>query len=190
MAERFRLAGDNAFHSTECWPALVERGIVGFMEVNTLPPLMSPGDRAGVVGRWISLGHFALDPGQALLVEVGPTSADYVGIQLSDLWFASLPYGNATSSLSGEQSVIGSDGRTYYVVSAEDPGYPNWLDPCGLDRGTVHLRFDGVDGEIPRASWPTATVVDVADVPSLIPGFADEAMDDTARRDQLSLIHI
>lgn len=173
MAERFRLAGDNVHLSTECWPALVERGVVGFMEVNTLPPLMSPGDRAGVVGRWISLGHFRLEADQALVIAVSETGADYRGIQLSDLWFASLPYGNATSSISGAQSVAAPDGRWYYVIAVDDPDYVNWLDPCGLDRGTVHLRFDGVEGEIPRDAWPSADLVDVADLARVIPGFAE-----------------
>ncbi|MGI9616321.1 MAG: hypothetical protein ACR2QO_25625, partial [Acidimicrobiales bacterium] len=186
MAERLRLAGDNAYYSTECWPALVERGVLGFMERNTLPPLMSPGERAGVVGRWISVGHFELTGDEALVIRVPPTTADYRGIQLADLWFASLPYGNATSSLSGAQSTAAPDGDTYFVISLEDPGYANWLDPCGLQRGIVHLRYDGVDGEIPEASWPSATLTTVDGLAETIPGFADQLFSSARRQSQVA----
>ncbi|MDG2027618.1 MAG: hypothetical protein P8J50_10935 [Acidimicrobiales bacterium] len=184
MAERLRLAGDNTFHSTECWPALVERGVLGFMEVNTMPPVMSPGDRAGVVGRWISLGHFDLGADDALVIRIPPTTADYRGIQLSDLWFASLPYGNATSSLSGAQSLIAPDGYTYFVISLSDPGYANWLDPCDLPRGTVHIRYDGVEGEIPAEAWPSATLSSVSELSDAIPEFEAGSVSGTGRNDQ------
>ena len=184
VAAAFRAAGDTAYHSTERWPALVQNGVVKWMEKNTLPPLMSPGDRAGVVGRWIAIGHFDLDPETALVVSVSPVGADYQGAQLSDLWFSSLEYANATGSISGAQSVPGPDGKVHLVVAMNDPGYVNWLDTGGLRRGTVHLRFDGVDGEIPSELWPTAELVRLDDLAEAIPGFADDQVTTEQRADQ------
>ena len=182
VAERFREAADNVFESTKCWPLLVQQGVVGFMEPNSLPPLMSPGDKAGVVGRWISLGPYILTNDTAVVITAHEVGADYQGVQLSDLWFSSLEYGNATSSISGAQATRDANGGYHYVISLEDPGYVNWLDPGGVDRGTVHLRFDGVRGEVPRDRWPEARVVSLAELASVIPGF-DENVVDSATRD-------
>ncbi len=49
----------------------------------------------------------------------------------------------------------------------------------GLDRGVFLLRYDGVAGEIPEKQHPSAALVDLADLPELIPGF--EAVDPAER---------
>ena len=81
----------------------------------------------------------------------------------------------------------GADGTTYFVVALEDPGYANWLDPCGVDRGTVHIRYDGVDGEIPADAWPSARLVNVNDIPTLISGIGPADFDEASRRAQISM---
>ena len=66
---------------------------------------MSPGAKAGVVGRWMSLGHYDLAPDQALVIRIPPTGAPYQGSQLADLWFGSLEYASATSSITRGQAI-------------------------------------------------------------------------------------
>jgi hypothetical protein len=138
VAARIRGAADDIASSVRCWPELIENGPLTFLEANTLGPLMSPGAKAGVVGRWMSLGHFDLAPDQALVIRIPPTGAPYQGSQLADLWFGSLEYASATSSITAEQAHHAPDGVQYLVVSLEDPGYANWLDPAGVAKGIVN----------------------------------------------------
>ena len=72
---------------------------------------------------------------EVLLLKMPPTSARYQAIQLADMWFASLEYADCITSLNDAQSIVAADGNTYYVISATDPGYPNWLDAEGGKRG-------------------------------------------------------
>ena len=87
------------------------------------------------------------------------SAAAYQAIHLADMWMASLEHGNQVSSLTSEQSVLGPDGAYWYVIANEDPGHANWLDAGDLDRGVFLMRYDGVQGDIPRERHPTAELV-------------------------------
>ena len=169
VAARIRAAADDIASSVRCWPELIENGPLTFLEANTLGPLMSPGAKAGVVGRWMSLGHYDLAPDHALVIRIPPTGAPYQGSQLADLWFGSLEYASATSSITAQQAHHAPDGVQYLVVSLEDPGYANWLDPAGVAKGIVQLRFDGLDDQ--PAEAPTAELVSISALPNTIPDF-------------------
>ena len=119
----------------------------------------------------MSGGYFDLEEGQALVVRMPATSAKYQAVQLTDMWFASLEHANQVSSLTTKQSVSAPDGAFYYVVSQSDPGYANWLDSGALSRGTLLLRWDGVEGELVPEQFPTAQLVSLEAVPQTIPGF-------------------
>jgi hypothetical protein len=41
------------------------------------------------------------------------------------------------SSTNGHYAKISSDGKFRAVISLEDPGVPNWLDPAGFKQGTI-----------------------------------------------------
>ncbi|MEM9203868.1 MAG: hypothetical protein AAGC53_19670 [Actinomycetota bacterium] len=183
VAARWRAAGDDIAASIECWPALVEQGIMAVLEPNTLSPLMTPGANAGVVGRWISVGHYDLAPEDALVIDMPPTGAPYEGAQLADLWFGSLEYANATSSISGAQAAA-PDGHRYLVVSLDDPGYVNWLDPVDVRRGVVHLRYDGLESRPDDRSAPTARLVSRRQLADAIPGFGSMLVDTATRSQQ------
>ena len=180
-AERWRAAGEDIAASIACWPELVENGPMTFLDANTLGPLMSPGSKAGVVGRWISIGHYHLGADDALVIDMPPTGAPYEGAQLADLWFASLEYASATSSISAAQAVEAPDGHRYLVLSLDDPGYVNWLDPGGVARGIVHLRYDGLRNQPPDGAHPSATVVPMSELPDTIPGFGAGCVDEAER---------
>ena len=128
----------------------------------------------------MSGGHFNLPPGKALLLRMPATRAQYQAIQLTDMWFASLESANQVSSLNATQSVLSPDGAFYYVISREDPGFANWLDPGALDRGTFLLRWDGLPGAMAEDQFPSARLIDSKAVADAIPGFATVG---TAERD-------
>ena len=179
VAERLRGAADDIAASVRCWPELVENGPLTFFDANTLGPLMSPGAQAGVVGRWITIGHYDLAADQALVIRIPPTGAPYQGTQLADLWFASLEYASATSSITTDQAHHAPDGAQYLVLSLDDPGYANWLDPAGVARGVVHIRFDGLDEQ--PAEAPTVELVPIHALADVVPDFEAGQIDAAAR---------
>lgn len=114
-------------------------------------------------GQLTSIGHFNLQPDQALVVKVPTVSAGYVAAQLTNIWQLDLPYVTAQSSLNGSNIFQADDGYTYYVVSATNPGVANWLDNGGVINGSVTLRFQDVNGTLDNNAV-TAQVVPISDV--------------------------
>ena len=171
VAARLRETARIFAQSTAIWPEFVEKRYRQVRSANELSKPLDTASLGGVAGRWMVSGHFDLPEGQVLLIESRPTRARYQALQITDLWFASLEYANGTSSYTRSQSVLADDGAYYHVVAAADPGYPNWLSTGGLRRGTLLLRYDGVEGSLPESQWPSARLVAAEDLPDEIPGF-------------------
>ncbi len=68
-------------------------------------------------------------------------------------WLESGDMANRQVSLAGHQVHVDDDGRLRVVLSAQDPGVPNWIDTEGRPSGLVYWRFLLPEGEIetPRA---------------------------------------
>ncbi len=173
VAARLRAAAQEMHSATTVWPNFVAQRYLDRMPANTISPLMDTATFGGVNGRWMANGHFELHPDEVLLIRTWPTDAAYQGLQLTDLWFASLDYADRVSSLNTHQALLAADGSYYFAVSASDPGYANWLDTGGLERGVFLLRFDGLKQEIPRAQWPSVQLVKRTELRESIPGFAE-----------------
>jgi len=91
-----------------------------------------------------SEARFELAVDEALVVTIDPCGARYLGVQLADPWGASMDYGAHTSSLNQHQAHRSADGTITYVVALSDPGVHNWLDPAGLEQGTMLHRWQGL----------------------------------------------
>ncbi len=183
----FERAGLDLQRSTEGWPSLVAKRILDLVAPNAFTPLQNPGRSAGVEGRWMAIGPYELvDHTTAIVVSLSDAHADYVGIQLADLWMASLEYADATSSRTGSQSHRAPDGRLYHIVSLSDPGYRNWLDPVGLTSGLMHVRLDGLGEAMAPEHQPRVTTTTVAELPDVIPGFDDGVVTPDGRADELA----
>lgn len=96
-------------------------------------------------GQFTGNGHFQLAADDAYVLTLDPLGASYLGLQLADLYGASLEYAQHTSSLSQSQMAPNADGSLTYVLSIKDPGIYNWLDPTGLDAGLFMFRYQGYD---------------------------------------------
>jgi hypothetical protein len=83
-------------------------------------------------------------------------------MQIGDLWFNALDYCQRQTSLTIAQTRPSSDGRYRLVISAEDPGVTNWLDPGGASTVFAFLRWQGLaaDYAFPPSERPTAKIVD------------------------------
>ena len=72
-----------------------------------------------------------------------------------------LEYRSRRSSLNAVQMQLDDNRRYRIVISAEDPGVPNWLDTYGARRGTIFWRF-----LLPQSQpdTPRCRVVSLADL--------------------------
>ncbi len=171
LADRIRATTHSFATTARTWPGFVNRNYVAKGQANTVAPPRDTYALGGVKGRWISGGHFALEEGQALVLRMPRSRAHYQAVQLTDMWFASLEYGNQVSSLTSKQSVLAPDGAYYYVISPHDPGYANWLDSGALARGVFLLRWDGVQEELSQDQHPSGRLVSLEEIEAAIPGF-------------------
>lgn len=102
-------------------------------------------DFGGAVGsQWYWQGYFDLAPGEAVILETElPETRRYWNVQLNDELWNAVEYIYRQSSLNGHQARIDSDGRFRAVISLEDPGVHNWLDPGETLRGMLIGRWLG-----------------------------------------------
>lgn len=169
MAQRLRRASMRLREVVPLWPEF-GRERYAQAEPNTLTPPWDPSAGGGVIARWMSLGDFELEEGEALVLTTWPAPGNYQGVQLTDLWTSSLEYANRQTSLTGDQAQVSSDGAYRFVISHEDPGVANWLDTTGLRRGYILLRYDGTGGRsIPPEHWPRLEKVRLDQVLNTLP---------------------
>ncbi len=101
-------------------------------------------------------GYWTLEPGQAWVITTDVPQAPYWNFQLSNWWMESLDW-ERRISVNKHTAQLDDDGRLTLVVSAEDPGWGNWLDPSGHSSGTAVLRWVGAD----HHPLPTCRVVEL-----------------------------
>jgi hypothetical protein len=88
--------------------------------------------------------------------------------------------------LTADQAHLSSDGSYYFVVCAQDPGVPNWLDTVGRRRGVILLRYDGTtERTFDPARYPTATKVRISDLRAALPNDTP-VVTDAQRRDEIA----
>jgi hypothetical protein len=116
---------------------------------------------AGAVDIYYSSGTFDLAPDEAMVMEGTLPPSRFTNVVLWNVHMQTLEYRTRRCSLNAEQMVTDADGAYRIVISATDPGVPNWLDTCGHRRGTVFWRFLLPDAEPAR---PQSRVVPVAEL--------------------------
>lgn len=121
-------------------------------------------------------GWFRIGPDEALVIELEAPEALLWSFQLGNYWWESLDYVNRTGSINGHQAAPSSDGRYRLVVSLEDPGVPNWLDPDGHREGMMLYRYQRAR----TSPEPQLTIVPVAQLAAHLP--ADTARITPAQR--------
>lgn len=129
-----------------------------------IPPADMSGMGAAAENRPV-IGRFALEPGEALILEVEPPAGVYWSMSLGNPWWETIHYGRHQSSLNGHQAVVDPDGIARFVISATDPGVANWLDTAGHSNGAMILRCVRTDS----APVPRSRVVAVDGVRAALP---------------------
>ncbi|MGF6735101.1 hypothetical protein OKW50_007273 [Paraburkholderia youngii] len=113
---------------------------------------------------WQAIFDFGDD--EALILEtVLPQARRYWNVQLNDALFNALDYIDHQSSLNGHQAHVDEDGYFRAVIAHRDPGVANWLDTCGVNRGTAIGRWYGCSSE----PVPTLKRVPVSELRNHLP---------------------
>ena len=98
-------------------------------------------DGQGLDSNAYGSGWFKVGMDQALIIEMEAPEALLWSVQLGNIWWESLDYINRTASYNDSQAIADSDGQYRFVISHQDPGVPNWLDPSGHTEGAILFRM-------------------------------------------------
>jgi len=109
---------------------------------------------AGAVDIHYSSGNWDLAPDEALVMEGTIPPSRFTNVVLWNVHMGTIDYRTRRTALSQAQIVPEADGSYRIVISAQDPGVPNWLDTGGHRRGTIFWRFllPEAQPETPRCS--------------------------------------
>jgi hypothetical protein len=126
-------------------------------------------------------GAYELEDDEALIVEAKvPDKVAYWSLILTNDIYQTTDWCNNQASLNDAQARIDRDGWFRAVVSARDPGVPNWLDTSGYPSGAIQGRwFDASSAPTPEVK--KLKLADVrsalpADTPQVTPAARDAAM--------------
>lgn len=132
--------------------------------VNRLAPKTS--DRGFLPGQHYYHGAYDLRDNEALLVEVAvPAACRYWSVILTNHLYVTTDWSNNQSSLNDAQARVDADGVLRVVISARDPGVPNWIDTAGYPQGLVQGRWFGCAA----APIPQARKVAFGDIRKALP---------------------
>jgi hypothetical protein len=96
----------------------------------------------GLAGQFYYEGAYELKDDEALIVETPvPEKCAYRSLILTNEVYETIDWYDSQSSLNGAQAPLDQDGMLRIVVSAHDPGVPNWLDTAGYQSGVVQGRW-------------------------------------------------
>ena len=117
---------------------------------------------------WLYYGIicFDLDDDEGILIETDLPDGAYWSFTLYNMWWESPDIMNRQTSLNQNQSHIDADGKARFVISARDPGVPNWLDTGGPRRGFLHYRWFRPDVKVPT---PTSQVIKLDTLRAALP---------------------
>lgn len=91
------------------------------------------------------ISYWQLPRDEVMTIRVVPPKAAYWAVEFGSYWWETMDYRYRLCSLNMHHAELESDGSLLVVVSHEDPGLPNWLDPSGHDEGYVTFRWIGAD---------------------------------------------
>jgi len=128
-------------------------------------------DKGGALRKQIYIGgHFRLDEDESLVIDVSDGGARYFVVPIGNIWGTTLDIVDRSSSLNKAQSVPNADGTYTYVLSQQDPGVFNWIDPCDMGEGILTLRMAEFPGGRPNEDLSaTSRVVALSELRDSLP---------------------
>lgn len=165
---QYALASEYLVASAQTWVGFVAAQLPVIPPDTMTPPVQTPD---GLPGQASSIGFFALESHEAVIITMAESPAKYQSIQVGDLWFNSLDFCHRQTSLTVSQARHSGDGRIRLVISRQDPGVENWLDLAGASTAVAFIRWQGLpDGyEFAPSEFPFAVIVNVDEVRDFLP---------------------
>lgn len=98
------------------------------------------------------VAYWTLSADEALIIRVRPPRCQYWSVEFGNFWWTSMDYRYRLSNTNCHYARLEDDGELIVVISHEDPGLPNWLDPSGYAEGYVCYRWMLADAcPVPQA---------------------------------------
>ncbi len=184
IEKRYAVAGKQLVQRVKTWLQFPQ-WFYDDLPVNTLVgPRLTPG---GLATQYSAVGHFDLAPDEAMVITVPVSDAPYFGFQLGSLWYISLDYINHQTSLNGTQVQADPDGKIRIVVSDANPGVTNWCETLDHRRGYLQFRWQRVSRELTAEDGPTAEIVGVDQVASVLPYYDSNKISEDDWRARIAL---
>lgn len=96
------------------------------------------------------MGHFVLPNADTVLVlDVNMGGADYFIAPITNIWGTTNEILHRNGCLNSNQAKPNEDGSYTFVLSLQDPGVYNWLDPSDMLEGILTLRWAEFSGGTP-----------------------------------------
>ena len=122
----------------------------------------------GLESQRAAIGNVKIADDEAFVVTLSG-NVPYHSITLFDYWFRTFEYWKHTSNLNNAQGVDNPDGSTTYVISINDPGVHNWLDPAGYHEPVFWVRWQGRRWTPDETPWAKSQLVKLKDLDSALP---------------------
>jgi hypothetical protein len=88
------------------------------------------------------IAYWQLPPDEVLIVRVvPPPTAKYWAVEFGNYWWETMDYRFRLANTNCHYARLEPNGELIIVVSHEDPGVPNWLDPSGHSEGYLTVRW-------------------------------------------------
>lgn len=87
--------------------------------------------------------YWELRPDEALVIRAYPPSDYYWSMEFGNYWWETMDYRYRLSGTNSHYAQLEADGELIVVISHDDPGVPNWLDPSGFSAGYITCRWMG-----------------------------------------------
>lgn len=111
-------------------------------------------------------GLWEMGPDEAVIWETEvPKKCRYWNVEITDMLWSAIDYANRQSSLNGFTAKLDKDGKFRAVISATDPGVPNWLDSAGYAKGEFFGRWT----DCSSTPTPIITKVKLAELRKYLP---------------------
>lgn len=109
--------------------------------VNCFPPdpAAAAGEDDQKRGRAVANLCWQLGPDEALIIEFAPPDSFWM-VSAMGVFFNSLDFMYRPVSYTPARTAVDGDGKVRIVVCQRDPGYHNWLDSQGFERGNICYR--------------------------------------------------
>lgn len=134
-----------------------------FIQMRNQMKLIDPAQMAAVHGDPMYtyiVGGFALEPDEALIVEVRPPECIYWSLTAYNYWLETFDHRFHNVAVNKANAVAAQDGTVRVILAGRDPGVPNWIDTAGHRRGTLMLRYANSQ----EKPMPSCKVVPITDL--------------------------